>query len=505
MTPGALAALTERALRWSALTTVARFALQLAAQVALARMLGPGNFGVYGIGLAVLTFVGFLSGASFSYSLMLQPTLTRDDIRFSFTWQMMAGLLSAAAMYAAAPALAGFFGDPRVEGMVQLLSLASLLMAAAAPATYLMQRDLDFRMLGLIQLASYAAGYLAVGIPMALHGYGAYALGTACVVQAAVALVASYWAKPHPVRPLFWHAGGGEALTTGRAVFLTNVVNWLLSNLDRVVIGRVLNAHAVGLYTVAYNLASIPNVLLLGALQPAFLAAGAKLQDDRQRLAQGWLLGLACVLVVATPAAVVMALLSADLVSLLYGAAWMDSAWVLAVLFLCLPAWASWGLSTPVLWNTGRKHYEFLLQVPLLALAFPAWWLLAPAGVRGVAVVSVVVIFARALVIIGAASRALELRWIAVVPYFARGLALSALCAAAVLVGQRAAVGVAIPGASLFAGGLCALLAIATVVLVRPGVLGAEAQSALARLVPGFISRLMPAAPAVAEANRPTP
>src|SRR5438067_6342545 len=152
MTAGALAALAERALKWSAATTVARFALQFAAQVALARMLGPGNYGVYGIGMAVFTFVGFLSGASFSYSLMLQPTLTRDDIRFSFTWQAIAGLLSAIAMYAAAPALAGFFGDPRIEPMVELLSVASLLTALAAPATYLMQRDLDFRRLGLIQL-----------------------------------------------------------------------------------------------------------------------------------------------------------------------------------------------------------------------------------------------------------------------------------------------------------------------------------------------------------------
>src|SRR4051812_20014014 len=228
MTTAALAALAERALKWSAFTTVARFALQFASQVALARLLGPDNFGVYGIGLAVLTFVGFLSGASFSYSLMLQPTVTDDDIRFSFTWQLIAGLASAAAMYAAAPWLATFFGDPRVEGMVQLLSLASLLMAAAAPATYLLQRDLDFRRLGVIQLWSYAAGYLAVGVPLALSGFGALSLGVACIVQAGVALVLTYRAKPHPVKPLFHHANGGETLATGRAVFLTNVVNWLL-------------------------------------------------------------------------------------------------------------------------------------------------------------------------------------------------------------------------------------------------------------------------------------
>jgi O-antigen/teichoic acid export membrane protein len=490
MTHGTLAKLAERALKWSAFTTAARFALQFVAQVALARMLGPENFGVYGIGITVLTFVGFLSGASFSYSLMLLPTVSRDDIRFSFTWQMMAGLFSAAAMYAAAPALAGFFGDPRVEGMVQLLSLASLLTAAAAPATYLLQRDLDFRVLGLIQLASYAIGYLAVGVPMAIQGWGAYALGTACVVQAAVTLVASYIAKPHPVRPLFSHAGGGAALSTGRAVFLTNVVNWLLSNLDRVIIGRVLNAHAVGLYTVAYNLASIPNVLLLGALQPAFLAAGAKLQDEPQRLAQGWLLGLACILVLATPAAIVFAMLSSDLVNVLYGAAWVESAWVLAILFLCLPAWACWGLSTPVLWNTNRKHYEFLLQLPLLAVAGPAWWFLAPSGVRGIALVSAAVIFARAAVIITAALKALGLRWSALLPYAARGLALSAVFAAAVFAGRHLAAGLPLHGAPLYGGGLCALGVLAAVIFLRPEALGLEARGALARLLPRLAPNL---------------
>ena len=65
MTAGGLAHSAERALKWSALTTVARFALQLAAQIALARMLGPENFGVYGIGMAVLTFAAFPVGRQF--------------------------------------------------------------------------------------------------------------------------------------------------------------------------------------------------------------------------------------------------------------------------------------------------------------------------------------------------------------------------------------------------------------------------------------------------------
>jgi lipopolysaccharide exporter len=382
--------------------------------------------------------------------------------------------------------------------MLQLLSIASLLTAAAGVATCLLQRDLNFRALGLIQLASYAVGYLLVGVPMALHGYGPMALGTACVVQAAVVLVLSYFSRPHPVRPLLSHAGGSAALSTGRTVFVTNIVNWFLSNIDRVLIGRVLNAHAVGLYNVAYNLASIPNTLLLGALQPTFLATGAKLQDDRAGMARGWLVAMSCVLVLAIPCAVVFALLSEDLVRLLYGPAWSDSGWVLGLLFLCLPAWTCWGISTPVLWNTGRKHLEYMLQLPLLAIALPAWWLLAPSGIRAVAMVSALIIFARAAVIIVAAMRALALRWSALLAPAARGAVFGAICTAAVLGGQQMVAAFAYPAVALCAGAVAALAVLFVVLAVFPQTLGAETQGVLARFVP--FMRLPRAAAAVAAA-----
>lgn len=484
MTTGPLARLAERAMKWSAATTLARFVLQLGAQVTLARMLGPDNYGVYGIGITVLTFVCFLSGASFSMNLMLLPRVTEDDIRFSFTWQVVVGSGCALAMYAAAPALAHFFDDPRVESMVQLLSFASLLLAVSAPATCLLQRDLDFRRQGLIQLASYAAGYLGVGLTMAWQGYGATALGAAAVVQAAVVLVLSYAARPHALRPLFSHSGGADALATGRTVFLTNVVNWLLGNIDRVLIGRMLNAHAVGLYNVAYNFASIPNTLLVGALQPTLLSTGAKLQHDRQRLGEAWLVTVSCVLVLAAPCAVVFALLSADVVGLLYGPAWSDSAWVLGLLFLCLPAWASWGLTTPVLWNTGRKHLEYLLQLPVLALALPAWWIIAPSGIRGVALVSAAAVFARALVVIAAALRALGLGWSVLALPFARGLGLAAVSAGAVLAAQHLVAGVHVPAVALAAGTAGATAVVLLVLGLWPRVLGAETHAVLARILP---------------------
>lgn len=481
----ALRALAGRAFRWSALTTAGRFVLQLVAQVLVARLLGPDNYGVYGIGMVVLTFAAFLSGNAFSYGLMLQPAVDEQDIRFAFTWQLLAGLACSAGVWALAGPLAGFFGDTRVQPMVQWMAAACLLLALAGPSTCLLQRALDFRALGLVQMAGYGIGYLGVGVPLALAGHGPQALAAACVSQAAVTLAGSYLACPHTLRLRLRPPPASIASwETGRTVWATNILNWLLSNLDRLLIGRLLNAQAVGLFSVAYNIASIPNVLLVGALQPAFLATGARLQDDLGALAQAWMTLLACIVVVLVPVALTMALLAGDLVQLLYGPAWADAGWVMAVLFLCVPAFACWGLSTPVLWNTGRKHLEVRLQLPVLAAAVPAWWLAAPSGIRAVALVSAGVVTARAALIVAAGLRALGLRARVLLPLVLRGLLLALLCAGAVGAGRELGQGLPLRSAPLLLGALLAALAGLAVVAARPSLLGPEALRALRGLRP---------------------
>jgi lipopolysaccharide exporter len=474
------------AVKWSAASTVARFALQLMAQVVLARTLGPDIFGVFAIGMVVLTFATFVSGFGFSWSLLQRQTLHDEDVRFAWTWQLIVGLATMAAVYLLAPLLAAYFREPRAQAVIEWLSLACLLTAAAAPATYLLQRDLNFRAVGLVQVGSYAAGYLAVGLPMALMGQGEASLVAAWLVQAAALLVASYALKPHAVRPLLWYADARSAVGTGRTVFFTNIVNWLLNNLDRVLIGRLLNAQALGLYNVAYNLATMPNTLLLGALQPAFLAAGARLQDDLPRLGRAYLQMLATVVVLGMPAFVTLAFLSRDIVRVLYGPAWSDAAWVLGTLFLCMPAYVVWGLSTPVLWNTGRKHYEFLLQLPLVAAGALGFYLLAGQGIHVAAAVAGGLLVLRAAVTGAAAFHALKLGWTALLPDLLRGLLLCTACISGVMAGQYAVARFDVPLLSLAAGSLSAAVLPALLLALRPQMLGRETSEMLIRFAPGM-------------------
>jgi lipopolysaccharide exporter len=471
-------------------STVARFALQLGAQVILARTLGPEVFGVFAIGMVVLTFANFVSGFGFSWSLLQRSEVTDEDIRFAWTWQILVGIVTMAGLYLLAPFLASYFREPRSEMVIAWLSIACLLNAAAAPATYLLQRDLDFRTVGLIQVGSYALGYVVVGVPMALTGWGAESLVAAWLVQSAVQFVASYARKPHRIKPLFWYPDAMAAMGTGRAVFLTNIVNWLLNNLDRILIARLLNATSLGLYNVAYNLATMPNTLLLGALQPAFLAAGARLQNELERLGKAYLQILATLFVLGVPAFVFLGLVSLDIVRLLYGARWNDAGWVLGILFFAMPAYVIWGISTPVLWNTGRKNHEFALQLPLVLLGAIGFYIFAAQGILYAAAIAGALLLLRALVISAAAFKALNLRFSDVLPDVARGLLFTIICTIAVLAAQRSVESFGFPLLSLSAATVAALGAMAVILVLRPQLIGERTAGMIVRFVPALGSQL---------------
>lgn len=473
-----------RAAKWSAVSTAARFGLQLLAQVVLARLLGPDSYGVFGMGLVIFTFTNFLATFGFSWSLAQLRVITSEDIRFAFTWQLLVGLVAGGILLVGAPLVADYFREPRVLGIVRWMSLACVINAAGSVTGNLMRRTMNFRAIGMIQLVSYAIGYLAVGIPLALAGAGVNALVAAWMAQATVVVIAGFMICPHSIKPLLVGPQAREMVRIGTAVFFTNLGNWFINNLDRLIIGRMLNAHAVGVYTAGYNLANMPNTLLLGALQPVFLAAGARVQDERARLRNAYQQVIATVWVLLLPFFVFLAMISPDVIKLLYGPAWSDAAPVMAVLFLAMPAYVTWGMSTPVLWNTGRARQEMLLQLPLLPLAAGAFYVLASRGVFAAATVAAVVLVLRGVVIGTAAFRVLGLGYRHCLRWMLRGAGLSVLVAMPVACVTAFAPSGWHPIARLILDGIAAAAVLGATFITFPGVMGHDAAAMLVRFVP---------------------
>ncbi|MBV8033892.1 lipopolysaccharide biosynthesis protein [Roseateles sp.] len=473
------------AAKWGVISTAAKFVLQLAVNVAVARLLGPDSYGLFALGTLVLMLATFFSDFGLGWGLMQRQHITDEQVRFVFTWQTLSGLFGALVLITAAPLIAGFMRDPRLVDVVRWLALTCLLNGMASTANNLLRRELRFKDIAVVQIQSYLVAYGLFGLPMAALGCGVWSLVTAWIMQSLAQLLLSLRARPHALKPLPTIEQPREFINTGAVVFLTNVCNWMLLNIDRLLLGRIVSTHAAGLYAVGYNLASVPNSLLISALQPAFLASGAKLQDDRQRLRRAYLEIQSFVWIVIAPLFALLALSGRDIIALLYGPAWVESGPVFGLLVLAMPLYLAWAMSTPVLWNTGRRRQEVMLQLPVLLLAVPALAWAAGAGVAFVAAVAAAVF---------------ALRFVAMAVPVCRALAVSCRDVLA-LIGRSVVVNCGVAGLALLAGQVgeavtrhdALLMTFRTVVgglvlamllLAVPRLMGQHAASLLLRFVP---------------------
>lgn len=394
---------------WGAGGAAARLILQFGAQVVLARILGPEQYGIFAIGAIVVSFSNFFSDIGLAYGLIQKKTVSSNDIRFVFTWQIILGTVVTACVFFAADSIALFFGDPRAAGVVQALAVICLLNALAAPSLNLLKRELDFKRVQIAQISGFVLGYIVFGIPLALYGWQVWALVIAWLVQAMFVLILSYQSTRHSVQPLVYHDNARALSTYGGTVFITNIINWVISNIDRVIVGRAFSSLEIGLYTTTYNMLQTPTTSILGVIQPVFFAASSRIIDDKETIAANYRVLIAAVATYLLPVFVAVAVVSETFVLGIYGPKWHEACKLFAPLALAMPLFMIWGFTTPLLWTGGHASKEFKTQLPIAIGWTATTWLAAQHSLVAVAWTVFALYLLRCFVIVWTAAHHLNL------------------------------------------------------------------------------------------------
>jgi O-antigen/teichoic acid export membrane protein len=455
---------------WGAGGTALRIVIQVVAQIVLARILGPDQYGLFATALVVIFFVNLFADAGLTYGLASRPVVGDSEVRFIFTWHMLTSAAIAALLIGLAPLVAAAFGDPRLSAVVGWLALSSMITALGATANALLRRNLDFRTSNMAAVASYAIAFLGIGIPMALAGFEVMALVAAFLMQALIASAMMYWAARHPVRPLFRHSDAAGIVGFGATVLITNLVNWVMSSLDRAIVSSTLGTTATGLYTTMANLVNVPAQSALATLQPVLYVASSKAQDSVASLRSGLKAMLGAVVLFVAPVFAAVAVAAHTVVMALYGAKWVGGGVVLAPMALTAPAILLMGLSTPVLWSAGYPRREYQVQLPMVLVWAAICYAAAQSGSLALVAWTVAGLFhARALAIVALTIVAVRLPWREVPALFAPGFAVSAVTAATAAIVDRALddLGLAAPPRLVAIIGCCGLAMLGSLACVR--------------------------------------
>lgn len=415
---------------WGGGGSVIRILLQIAAQIALARILGPEQYGLFAIGAIVISFSNFFSDVGIAYGLIQKPEVTQLDVRFVFTWQIVLGLLVTAGVAVLSRPIAQFFGNAQAQGVVAGLAVVCLINALMAPAHNLLKRNLNFKRIQIANIVGYVAGYLAVGIPLALSGAAVWALVAAWIVQATITLLILYSGVRHSLQPLLWFEGGRKIMHYGTTVLVTNIINWIIGNIERVVIGRFYSTREIGLYATAYNLLYGPISSLLGIVQPVFFSAASRIALERAKIVRIYLALLALTALLVLPLFLSLSVIAETFVLALYGARWQAAAELVTPLALAMPLFLFWGLSTPLLWLGGAPQQEFKVQLPMALLWAGVTWFAAQRSLQAVAWAVLLLFALRYVLILFVARKLMPLTLIQLWRALRGGLLIAVACAA---------------------------------------------------------------------------
>lgn len=308
---------------WMAAGLATRVVFQLVTLGVLARLISPREFGVVGAALIAISAAQILAESGLGPAIVQMRDLRPDHVRVGFTLSVLLGLTFFGALFVAADAVAGFFPD--IDGLAPVLRLISLVFVVRnlTLGDFLMLRALRFRALAAVDLVSYALGYGVVAIGLAFQGYGVWAIAWGQVGQEVVRTVSLWIMSPHSAKPQLTIRPIRDLLGYGGGHTLAKAANWLAREGDNFVVGRFLGASALGLYTRAYQLMSMPAYLFGKAADDALFPSMAAVQDDTPRLSRAYLRSVTIIALMAVPVSAVGAILSREVILVLLGPDWL--------------------------------------------------------------------------------------------------------------------------------------------------------------------------------------
>lgn len=234
-----------------------RLVIMLASTVLLARLISPDSYGLFAMVAALVALADVLRDMGLSMVALRSPDLTSGQKSNLFWLSVLSGFVLAAAVFLAAPLVSGFYSEPALVGVTEILAVTFLINSIAAQFRVQINRDMRFGVLALTDLVPYAGGFV-VALILALRGAQYWALTWQLVTVAVLTLIMSMslarWFPGLPRRGQRMR----KLLTFGSAYVGSQLVTYGMRNADSIAIGRVWGPVALGPYDRAYQLMMIP-------------------------------------------------------------------------------------------------------------------------------------------------------------------------------------------------------------------------------------------------------
>ena len=248
---------------WTIAGFGAQQVMRLGSNLVLTRLLTPSVFGVMQLVVVLRLSLGAFSEVGIRPSVCRDPR--GDDPEFigtAWTIQVVRGLVLTAFCAALAWPYAQFYDLPVLFWLVMVLATINVVEGVQSISIIVEQRHLRLGPNTAIELGSYTIG-LVVMVGWAILDASVWALVAGTLVQSVLRTFMSFLFLPPPASWLRWNADSARRiLGFGKWVFVATVLGLVGSQVDRLVIGKLIDIETLGIYSIAFMLTNMVRALM---------------------------------------------------------------------------------------------------------------------------------------------------------------------------------------------------------------------------------------------------
>ncbi|MBX3413920.1 MAG: oligosaccharide flippase family protein [Pirellulales bacterium] len=364
---------------WISGSRMVGLSVQATIIVALARLLTPAEFGSYAVAMALTTFAALVGQLGLAPAIVRAPAIARGQVAGAFWLLVLTGVLCVASLHIIA--WLGFKGES--ASIVRWCACGVLLQNLATVPIAELQRALRFRDYVVTELVAQIVGSGLVSIVAACLGWGVWSLVLGGLVRETIIALGSLALARTACLSRIDFAGTASLARFGVALLCVRLGATIAQTGPQLVVGRVLGAQALGLFTRAFFTVHRLELAAVSGLQNLLLAAFSSGGPSDARLRAGLLRSTRLLTAIVLPLFAMLAVAADDLVSVVLGPQWREAAPLIAIACVLGASSALATVADAVLKSAGKWRILVGLQSTSAMGVVGAAWLGTKWGTTG--------------------------------------------------------------------------------------------------------------------------
>jgi O-antigen/teichoic acid export membrane protein len=287
----------------------------------IAHILTPFSLGVFGVVTIVLAFLEILTETGINIFLIQEKEDMDGYINTAWVISIVRGALIAVLIVATAGPISAFFKSADSMYLLYLVALVPLVRGLINPSVVKFQKDLLFHKEFVYRISVFVVESVisVVGVIILRNPYGlVFGLIAGAIFEVIYTFIA---ARPRPKFD-FNLIKTKRVIDRGKWVTLFGIFDYLYTQSDNIVVGRILGVAPLGIYQNAYKISTTPLTEVGNIFYTVTFPVFSKISGEAARLKSAFIKNTLVNFVLMSGAGIFIFLFASPIVNILFGAGW---------------------------------------------------------------------------------------------------------------------------------------------------------------------------------------